>query len=1016
MLVSSQCQKDQQSILIELKNNLNFSSSVSTKLASWNPNGTDCCNWGGVTCSIKGEVIGLDLSDEMISGEIENSNVLFGLKNLESLNLARNDFYFTLIPSRFGSLASLSYLNLSDSGFSGQIPGELSHLTSLEVLDLSSFFPFENRALKLENPNLDMLVRNLTRLRCLYLDNVNISSQKFDWSQKLSSSLPNLEVLSLSDCDLSGPLDDSLEKLQSLSIIHLALNNLSAPIPDFFAKFKNLTVMNLAPCSLIGTFPEKVLQLQSLKILDLSANKNLKGSLPDFPMNGSLQSLVLSDTNFFGGIPVSIGNLKNLSSIDFSRSNFSGKIPESMEKLTQLVSLDLSSNNFIGQIPSFQKYKNLSHVQLSRNALSGMIPPAHFQDLLKLVSVDLRYNKFNGRIPSSLFSLQKVQQIELSNNDFVGLLTDFTKPLSSLDTLDLSNNKLEGEIPRSFFELGKLSVLLLSSNKLIGTIKTTDFQDRLSNLTTLDLSFNNFSVITSDNISLVSHLPKFSSLNLDSCKLHKFPNLRNQTSLQYLDLSNNNIERKIPNWLWEVGNRSLSYLNLSHNLLTGLEEPYNFPSLNVLDLHSNHLSGVIPIPPQSATIIDYSNNLFNSSLPESIGRDLSQAYFFSVSYCLLTGVIPLTLCNATFLKVLDLSNNRLHGIIPNCLIESGSNSLGVLNLGNNNLSGQIKDTFPRSCLLNTLDLHGNGIEGKIPESLVNCKMLEVLNLRKNNINDTYPCFLGNNTNLRVLVLRSNRLHGSMHCSQNQHNNWSKLHILDIAFNKLSGVIPKECFLQWTAMMTDENGDPQSKKHLSFMVLPLSDIYYEDAVTVAAKGQEMELVKILTLFTSIDISNNQFSGEIPTTIGQLKALYILNVSHNAFTGSIPPSMGKMRQLESLDMSQNKLTGEIPYALTSLTFLSTFNLSYNQLRGRIPTGSQFQTFENDSYLGNKELCGFPLSRNCSSSTKIATNSQESENGNDWQSILYGMAAGAGSLTVISVLYTIWKSYYPTTRRQT
>ncbi|KAJ0449660.1 putative leucine-rich repeat domain superfamily [Helianthus annuus] len=646
-----------------------------------------------------------------------------------------------------------------------------------------------------------------------------------------------------------------------------------------------------------------------------------------------------------------------------------------------------------------------------------MIPPAHFQDLQNLVLVDLGYNDFNGSIPSSLFSLQKVQQIQLSNNNFNGLIADFTNPsLSSLNTLDLSFNKLEGEIPRSFFQLGKLSVLLLSSNNLSGTIQTIELQNRVSNLTTLDLSFNNLSIITADNISLVSNLPKLSSLKLASCKLHKFPNLRNQLRLKNLDLSSNTIEGMIPAWIWGVGNGSLSYMNLSHNRLTGLQEPYNFPNLNVLDLHSNHLSGEIPVPPQSATIVDYSDNRFNSSLPESIGRNLSRAYFFSVSNSLLTGVIPETICNASYLKVLDLSNNRLNGSIPKCLIELGSIRLGVLNLGNNSLSGQIEGTYPRSCGLNTLDLHGNGIEGKIPKSLVNCKMLEVLNLRKNNINDTYPCFLGNNTNLRVLVLRSNRLHGSMHCSQNQHNNWSKLHILDIAFNKLSGVIPKECFLQWSAMMTDENGDPQSKKHLSFRVLPLSDIYFEDAVTVAAKGREMELVKILTLFTSIDISNNQFSGEIPTAIGHLKALYILNVSHNAFTGSIPPSMGKMRQLESLDMSSNKLTGEIPNALTSLTFLSTLNLSHNQLRGRIPTGSQFQTFENDSYLGNKGLCGFPLSRNCSSSTKIATNSQEAENGNDWQSILYGMAAGAGSLTVISVLYTIWKSYYPTTRRQT
>lgn len=64
-------------------------------------------------------------------------------------------------------------------------------------------------------------------------------------------------------------------------------------------------------------------------------------------------------------------------------------------------------------------------------------------------------------------------------------------------------------------------------------------------------------------------------------------------------------------------------------------------------------------------------------------------------------------------------------------------------------------------------------------------------------------------------------------------------------------------------------------------------YYQDAVTVTVKGLEMELVKILTLFTSIDISNNQFSGEIPSTIDRLKALYVLNVSHKEFTGSITP---------------------------------------------------------------------------------------------------------------------------------
>ncbi|KAI3805769.1 hypothetical protein L1987_21655 [Smallanthus sonchifolius] len=463
------------------------------------------------------------------------------------------------IPSRFG------ILNLSNSVFFGQIPVELSQLTRLETIDLSSLYPFGRQSLRLEKPNLAIL-QNLTQLRGLYLDSVNISWQKSDWGQSISSSLPNLEVLSLSNCQLSGPLADSLEKLRSLSVIRLARNDLSATVPDFFANFKNLTVMNLGSCNLLGTFPDKVLQLQKLQILDLAFNKNLYGSLPRFPINGSLKSLVLSNTNFSDGIPESIGNLKNLSRIELFKSNFSGQIPKSIQNLTQLGYIDLSSNSFTGQIPSFQVCKSLTHVDLSRNSLSGMIPSAHFQDLENLVSVDLRFNGFNGRIPSSLFTLQKLQQIQLSNNNFGGLLPNFTNPsLSSLDTLDLSNNKLEGEIPRSIFDLRKLNILLLSSNNLSGTIRTIDFQDRLSNLTTLVLSYNNLSIITSDNITLVNHLPRFMTLMLASCNLLKFPNLRNQSRLLTLDLSNNKIEGKIPNWIWEAGNGQLSYINLSHN-------------------------------------------------------------------------------------------------------------------------------------------------------------------------------------------------------------------------------------------------------------------------------------------------------------------------------------------------------------------------------------------------------------------------------------------------------------------
>jgi hypothetical protein len=78
-------------------------------------------------------------------------------------------------------------------------------------------------------------------------------------------------------------------------------------------------------------------------------------------------------------------------------------------------------------------------------------------------------------------------------------------------------------------------------------------------------------------------------------------------------------------------------------------------------------------------------------------------------------------------------------------------------------------------------------------------------------------------------------------------------------------------------------------------------YYKDSITVMNKGVEMEFVKILTIFTSIDLSNNGFHGEILDSVGTLKDLIVLNLSSNNFIGRIPSSLGNLIELESLDLS-------------------------------------------------------------------------------------------------------------------
>ncbi|MCI02174.1 receptor-like protein kinase [Trifolium medium] len=71
---------------------------------------------------------------------------------------------------------------------------------------------------------------------------------------------------------------------------------------------------------------------------------------------------------------------------------------------------------------------------------------------------------------------------------------------------------------------------------------------------------------------------------------------------------------------------------------------------------------------------------------------------------------------------------------------------------------------------------------------------------------------------------------------------------------------------------------------------------------------------------------------------------------------------MRNLEVLDLSRNQLSCVIPTSMVNLNFLELFDISYNTLSGEIPQGNQLDTFGNDSYQGNPRLCGLPLSQRC------------------------------------------------------
>ncbi|XP_031115748.1 receptor-like protein 48 [Ipomoea triloba] len=869
----------------------------SKKVMEWNMEVEDCCSWDGVSCDpATGYVIGLDLSYR------------------------------------------------------------ISTLTRLVSLHLSWNFESD---VKLRKPNLESFIMNLNSLKEVYLDYVDLSAQGSNWSQVLSSALPNLEALSMSHCELNGPIHHSFGTLKSLSYLKLDHNNL------------------------FSDFPENVFVLPKLKTIDISYNDLLSGQIPEFPNQTSLQIISLSHTNFSGELPKSIGNLQSLRSLDISSCKLSGLIPSSLANLTSIIWLDIGGNRFTGSLPPYHSTSvpNLSYLNMSSNLLTG-------------------------GIHSSVFTLPSLEDLLLNNNKFNGELQEFSNASSSvLANLDLSGNQLSGVVPKSIYQLPNLIGLALATNNFNGSVKIEMLQN-LKMLTLLDLSSNSLTV---ESVDRSFHLPQLEDVYLQKCNLSDFPIfLKNQVrQLRDLNLAYNHIRGYVPSWL--LGSNILEQLDLSGNTIDFLETSAQgngsfmmlntlvmrscniskfpkflkgFDALQDLDLSDNKIEGEIPswIWHNELQVVNISHNLL--SVFDEIPTNIS-SYTFSLLLHgnRIKGSLPSRICNMSYLAFFDASDNNLSGLIPECLVKL--ETLSVLNLQGNRYH-EMPSNFTFATHLSTLNINGNHLKGKLPRSLANCKMLEILDLGNNMISDTFPFWLGKLTSLNVLILRNNMFYGEVEIPRTKFV-LPSLIIIDLSSNNFTGKLSKY-FLQSLSAMTmgGEN------KALSSLIGE-HDGYYHDSVTIMNKGYEMVLVKILTIFVSLDLSNNKFHGNVPDEIAELKSLVVLNLSRNSFNGQIPTLLGELSQLESLDFSQNKFSGMIPPQLTSLTFLEVLNMSYNQLAGHIPLGNQFNTFTNSSYIGNARLCGTPLSRKCGEDDDVHDESLENEAMLDWRFAVAGCVSG-------------------------
>jgi hypothetical protein len=232
-------------------------------------------------------------------------------------------------------------------------------------------------------------------------------------------------------------------------------------------RVKSLVLQNL---DLTCSFPKAVCDLRELELFNIYHISGLYGPIPScITKLSNLVLLIIVDTSLSGSVPDFSYHTKpvNLMGINLSRNQLSGTIPPSLSTLPNLDSLDLSSNYLTGTVPPGLVHTTTPSLVLSNNSFTGELHKSYGSIDFHLI--DIGNNRLSGDA-SFLFGKQKVAvNIVLANNDFEFDLSsmEFSDDLYGFD---LSHNKIYGKVPDSFANADGLWYPNLSFNKLCGEL------------------------------------------------------------------------------------------------------------------------------------------------------------------------------------------------------------------------------------------------------------------------------------------------------------------------------------------------------------------------------------------------------------------------------------------------------------------------------------------------------------------------------------------------------------------
>nr|XP_034887672.1 receptor-like protein 13 [Populus alba] len=753
-------------------------------------------------------------------------------------------------------------------------------------------------------------------------------------------------------CEWSGiECDNTTGRVIRLSLQHARDQRLGDWVlnASLFLPFKELQSLDLGYNGLVGCSENEGFEVlpSKLEVLDLSENRfnDDKGILSCFNGFSSLKSLDLSYNEVTGsGLKVLSSRLNNLENLYLIGNQCNDSIFSSItgfsslksldlsynevtrsglkvlsSRLKKLENLDLSSNQCNDSIfSSLTGFSSLKSLDLSDNQLTGSGLKVLSSRLKKLENLYLRDNQFNDSIFSSLTGFSSLKSLDLSDNQLTGSSTGINRTFfnsSTLEELYLDDTSLPLNFLQNIKALPVLKVLSVGYCDLNGTLPVQGWCE-LKNLEQLSLSRNNLKGALSPCLGNLSFLQ---FLDLSDNQLEgniAFSHISHLTQLRYLKVSNNYFQVPI-SFSSFMNFSNLKFFECDNNEL--IAAPSFQPSAPKFQLRVFSASNCTPKPLEAGfpnflhsqhdlVFVDLSHNKFvGEPFPSWLfenNRLLNRLYLRDTSFL---GPLQLPQHPTPNLQTVDMSGNNIHGQVPRNICSIFPRLKNFM-MANNSLTGCIPLCFGNMSSLESLDLSNNHMSCELLEHNLPTvdSSLWFLKLSNNNFNGRLPPSVFNMTYLLYLLLDGNKFVGEVPgtFSLESSHFW-----LDISNNLLSGMLPRGL----------------GNSSIFLMGIDLSRNNFEGTIPIEyfnSYGLEF-----------LDLSENNLSGSLPLGF-HAPYLHYIHLYGNRLSGPLPYDFYNLSSLVTLDLGDNNLTGPISNWIDRLSELSIFILKSNQFNGKLP----------------------------------------------------------------------------------